>query len=302
MDLRQLSALVAVAERGTFSSAAAALHTVQSNVSAHVGRLERELGVTLFDRSAGRLTEEGEAVVARARHIQAELEALTADVAALRQEVVGNVRLGVISTTARWLVPLLLAAVAERHPKVRVVVVEASTTSLTPQLLASRLDLAVLNLPCPDPDLSVQPLFEEDMHVVAPPGHPLARRRQVRMADLEGVALFLPAPGTALRQELDAAAGRAGITLLPQAELDGVRLTASLVLEGHGAAILPATAIPNWQQGECRRVALKGIPRRQVGLAARRRGLRAPPVRALSEVLRRVIAEQGEDQPGVHVA
>src|SRR5258708_39078279 len=67
MDLRQLAALVAVAETGTFSAAADVLHTVQSNVSTHVARLERELGVTLVDRAAGRLTEEGEAVVARAR-------------------------------------------------------------------------------------------------------------------------------------------------------------------------------------------------------------------------------------------
>src|SRR5438309_2203812 len=92
MDLRQLAALVAVAEHGTFSAAADALHTVQSNVSTHVARLERELGTTLVDRSAGRLTEEGELVVARARRIQAELDALATDVASLRHEVAGTTR------------------------------------------------------------------------------------------------------------------------------------------------------------------------------------------------------------------
>ncbi len=65
MDLRQLNALVAVADNGGFSAAADALHTVQSNVSAHIARLERELGATLIDRSAGRLTQEGETVLAR---------------------------------------------------------------------------------------------------------------------------------------------------------------------------------------------------------------------------------------------
>ena len=63
MDLRQLAALVAVAETGTFSAAADVLHTVQSNVSTHIARLERELGVTLVDRAAGRLTEEGVAAI-----------------------------------------------------------------------------------------------------------------------------------------------------------------------------------------------------------------------------------------------
>src|SRR3954447_7875648 len=134
MDLRQLAALVAVAETGTFSAAADALHTVQSNVSTHVARLERELGATLVDRQAGRRTEEGGLVAAGARRVQAELDALAADVASLRHEVAGATRLGVIGTTARWLVPALLSAMEERHPQVRVTVLEGNTTSLLPQL------------------------------------------------------------------------------------------------------------------------------------------------------------------------
>src|SRR5437879_4877089 len=129
MDLRQLGALVAVAEHGSFSAAARALHTVQSNVSTHVARLERELGATLIDRATGTLTAEGQAVVARARRIQNELDALAADVASLNDEVAGSVRVGVIGTTARWLVPLLMGTMTERHPKVHVVVVDATTTS-----------------------------------------------------------------------------------------------------------------------------------------------------------------------------
>ena len=59
MDIRQLNALVAVVDHGTFSAAANALHTVQSNVSTHILRLERELNVSLIDRTSGTLTEEG---------------------------------------------------------------------------------------------------------------------------------------------------------------------------------------------------------------------------------------------------
>ena len=117
MDLRQLTVLVAVAEAGSFSAAARAMHTVQSNVSTHVARLERELGVALVDRGSGVLTEEGEAVVSRARHIHAELDAIVADVAALRDEVTGTVRLGCIGTSARWLVPLVLEAVDAPAPE-----------------------------------------------------------------------------------------------------------------------------------------------------------------------------------------
>src|SRR5688572_20848259 len=121
MDLRQLGALVAVADHGSFSAAARALHTVQSNVSTHIARLERELGATLVDRSSGSLTPEGDIVASRARRIQAELEALVVDVASLREEVTGTARIGIIGTTARWLVPHLVEAMGERHGKVRVV-------------------------------------------------------------------------------------------------------------------------------------------------------------------------------------
>src|SRR3954447_8856049 len=129
MDLRQLAALVAVADTGTFSAAADALHTVQSNISTHVARLERELGATLVDRAAGRLTEEGELVVARARRIHAELDALAADVTSLRADVAGATRLGMIGTTGRWLVPAVLVAMETRHPKVKVTVLEGNTTN-----------------------------------------------------------------------------------------------------------------------------------------------------------------------------
>src|SRR5579872_4814559 len=105
MDLRQLSALVAIADHGSFSSAAGALGTVQSNVSAHVKKLERELNVELVDRSTGELTEAGILVVARARRARAELDSLMSDVMALHHDVSGTVRLGIIGTTARWLVP-----------------------------------------------------------------------------------------------------------------------------------------------------------------------------------------------------
>ena len=71
MDVRQLSALLAVADHGSFTAAAAALSTVQSNVSAHVARLEKEIGAPLVDRGSGRLTAEGEVVVARGRRIVA---------------------------------------------------------------------------------------------------------------------------------------------------------------------------------------------------------------------------------------
>ena len=168
MELRHLQALVAVAEHGSFSSAADHLGTVQSNISAHVARLERELGTTLVDRSAGRLTADGEVVVARAYRVMGELDALVADVGALREAVAGNVRVGILGTTARWLVPTLLADLAASHPRLHLIVADGTTLGLEPQLAAGRFDMAVLTFPVPGRDLTFEPLFEEDLVLVVP--------------------------------------------------------------------------------------------------------------------------------------
>ncbi len=298
MDLRQLAALTAVADTGTFSAAADVLHTVQSNVSTHIARLERELGAILVDRAAGRLTEEGEVVVARARRIAGELDALVADVASLRSDVIGNVHVGVIGTTGRWLLPPLLVAMGERHPGVRVSVLEGNTNSLLPSLASGRLDLALLNLPVDDPDIEVTPLFEEDFILVAPTGHPLAGREEVSLAELAEHELLLTPAGTSIRIDLDLAAA-AGVTLKAKAELDGVRLIASLTFEGFGAAVLPASAVPSYLAGSWRRVAIRGLNRRQVALARRRRGLLSAPARALSQVVAEVVAAASGAQPGI---
>lgn len=302
MDLRQLNALLAVADHGSFSAAARAMHTVQSNVSTHVGRLEKEVGVTLINRASGSLTDEGEVVAARARRIQAELEAMAGDLASLDDEIAGAVRVGVIGTTARWLVPRLVEAMADRHPKVRVVVVDATTTSLLLQLPTGRLDLAVINLPIDEPDIATERLFDEDRLLVVPKGHTLYDRDRLTLRDLAGEPLLLEPKGTAFRDQLDRQCADAGIELIAQAEVDGMRLLASLAFQGFGAAILPASAAPSWIGGEWKRVPIEGLAGRSVGLATLRRGMLSAPARALRDVLRDVVDAEGSNQPGIHPA
>lgn len=301
MDLRQLAALTAVADHHSFSAAARALHTVQSNVSTHVARLERELGTPLVDRATGQLTDAGELVVERARRVQAELEALTADVAASLGEISGQVRLGVIGTTGRWLIPLLLKELSEAHPRLRLVVVDATTTSLVPQLAQGSLDLAVVNLPAVDPDVDTTVLFEEEHVVLVGGEHDLADRTSMELAELEGLPLLLEPPGTGFRDDLDADAARVGVTLTPQAEVDGMRLLASLAYQGFGAAILPASAIVEWTDGTWSSVPLHGTTPRAVGLATPRRGRLSAPTRTTIEVLQRVVHEAVPKRAGLHL-
>lgn len=301
MDLRQLAALTAVADHRSFSAAARALHTVQSNVSTHVARLERELGTPLVDRKEGTLTPSGAAVVARARLIQAELEALIADVASVAGAVSGTVRLGVIGTTGRWLAPPLLRSVALTHPRIHLVLVDATTTSLAPQLAVGHLDLAVVNLPLDDPDVEAVVLFEEDLVVVAPSDHPLAATDRVELSTLARHPLLLEPTGTAFRDDLDREAGRAGVILTPQAEVDGMRLLATLAFEGHGAAVLPASAVPPSYEGAWHRIAITDVAPRSVGLAGRRRARLSAPGREVRDSLRAVVAEEVPHQPGLRL-
>ena len=118
MDLRQLEALIAIDEHGSFSRAADALGTVQSNISSRIARLEGELGTELVSRSSGVLSESGSVVVHRARRVLGEMSAIVADVAELTADVRGPVSLGVIGTAGRWIVPLLLEAQRVAYPHI----------------------------------------------------------------------------------------------------------------------------------------------------------------------------------------
>lgn len=300
MELRQLKALLGVADHGSFSAAADALATVQSNISAHVARLERELGTSLVDRAAGCLTEEGEAVVARARRIGEELDALVADVAGLTHEVVGTVRVGMIGTTARWLVPQLLARAAASHPRLRLLVTDGNTTWLEPLLKSGRLDLALVHLPMAGDDLEAEPLFEEDLVLVAHRDERLARRHELQLSELASLPLLLPLPGTAFRDDLDAAIRPSGLVLSPRAEIDGVRLIASLTFDGHGPAVLPATAVPEHMRDDWCLIPVRGLPRRVVGVARRRRSLIPSPARALLSLLHELVASEETMPEGLH--
>jgi len=300
MDVRQLAAIVAIADHGTFSAAARALYTVQSNISGHVSRLEKELGVTLVDRSQGGLTEDGARVVERARRVLNEIEDITSDATSRHDKVSGNTRIGIIGTTARWLTPALLASLAHAHPNVRAVVSEGASSSLVPNVMTGELNAAVIHLPVDETDLVVEPLFAEDLVLIVHDGHRLADAGTIHISDLDDEPLLLPPTGSALRKVLDRAATANDVTLRSRAEIDGASLLASLAFDGFGATIVPATAVPTWLTGPFRRVIVPELPRRVVASIRRRRPSPSAPTHVALDLLRDVVGRQGDEQPGVH--
>ena len=301
MDLRQLNHLIAVAEHQSFSAAARALHTVQSNVSTHVAKLEKELGAALIDRHTMEPTAEGRAVLERARRIRTELQAINDDIVSMRHEVAGEVRIGCIGTTGRWMASPLLGRLAERHPSLLPVLVEATTTSLTPRVLDGDLDMAIVNTPVVEAGLESEPLFDEERIIVAPTDHPLADRGTINVADLAEHPVMLTPRGTTFRDAIDQELAAVGIRLTAAAEVDGLRLLASLAYQGYAPALLPASAVSGYPDGDWSLVHVEGLARRSVGLVRNRRTTPSMPIRAAREVILDVIREIAPHQPGIHV-
>jgi DNA-binding transcriptional LysR family regulator len=266
MELRHLDVLLAVADTGSFTSAADELHTVQSNVSEQVRQLERELGVRLLvrGRRGAAPTEFGRVVLERARRIRSELDAMRADLSMLLGLESGSARIGIVGTASRWLVPALVADLRSRAPGVALHVTEGASERLIAEVLDHHLSLAVVTEPEPDRRLLVEPLIEEAMVGLVPLGIELPPG-PVRIVDLVPLGMILPPAGNPLRAEIEAAAAEQGIDLRVVVEVEGIRLIADMVAAGLGASIVPDTAAPRGS-GEVQVVPLVGIRPRRLAL------------------------------------
>src|SRR5215210_18463 len=192
LDVRRMRVLREVALRGSIAAAAEALSFTPSAVSQQVAKLEREAGVALVERGprSVRLTDAGRALVAHAEVILERLAEAEQELRALGGEE-PVLRVGSITTAAVRLLPAALAVFARERPDTQVTVVEADPLVSLARLRARELDVAVVfeydHVPLPvDGRLELEPLVEEELRAVVPAGHPAARQRAVRLADLAG--------------------------------------------------------------------------------------------------------------------
>ena len=299
MEIKQLQSLVAISEHGSFSAAAKALDTVQSNISAHIARLEKELGTSLVDRSSSTLTDEGEMVLARARRILHEMEDIDADIHSLGETATGDCRIGTLGTTARWLMPPLLNSLVRHHPGVRPAIIEGATSALLLRLTSGEIDAAIVHFPIAEAGIDTKELFAEELLLLAPTKHVLASRSSIGLEELSEHPLLLAPRGTAQRRIIDRAAAARGVALRSQAEIDGVRLMASLVFEGFGPAIVPASAAPGWLKGDFVRINVPDLPRRVVGWAQRERPRPNRATLAVRDRVVEVVKRHAPRQPGI---
>ena len=161
--------------------------------------------------------------------------------------------------------------------------------------------MAVVNTPVVEAGLETEPLFDEERIVVAPGDHPLAGAGTIDVATLAEHRVMLTPQGTTFRDALDQELEALGLRLQAAAEVDGLRLLASLAYQGYAPALLPASAVSGYPEGDWSLVHVKGLARRSVGLVRNRRTTPSMPVLATRDVLRDVIREIAPRQPGIHV-
>ena len=242
MELRQLRYCVAVADRLHFTRAAEDLHVAQPALSQQIRKLEAGLGLELFARTsrAVALTQAGEAVVARARRILAEADAIEQDVEAIRGVLRGRVVIGAMQSLGPFDLPGLLADFHAQHPGVDVVLREDTTQRMLAMITADALDLAVATIDAPPPDgLERRRLYTEELVLAVAPDHPLAGRRRIHPAALPPGPFIFFREGSGLRSATQRVLDAAGIEPQVRFETNELTRVRALAARGLGVAIMP---------------------------------------------------------------
>jgi len=289
VDFRHLEALLAVAEEGSFTLAADRLHTVQSNVSEHVRQLETELGVQLLVRGRGGTvpTEFGDRVLARARAVRSELEALHKDVTMLRGLETGHATLGVVGTVSRSLVPVVVAEMRRVAPGLSLRLTEGASERLVAEVASRQLASAVVTEPVSDPHLVVEHLRDEELVALVPDSYEHAHSDPIALRTIAREALILPPEGNPLRDEIATAARAEHVELRVPIEVEGVRLIADLVSAGAGVSILPETAVPAKERG-LRSLRIARMPQRRLAIITARGVQLSLADQAVHDAVRRI--------------
>lgn len=245
MDLKQLRTFRAVAELGSLSKAADRLRSAQPALSRHIKLLEHELRVELFVRN-GRgmlLTSAGRMLLDRTTGLVRQIEQVRDDLQSASGKPSGRVILGLVPTVSAVFSGRFARRVVTDFPDVSLRIVESYGGHLVEWLHRGEMDLAITYGPAVDLHLTVQSIGREDIAVVGPPGSGLSRKKHVDLKWLVKQNLIVPSISHGLRALLEKAVARERLTLNPLIEADSYRAQISLMEEGLGYTLLPASAI-----------------------------------------------------------
>ncbi|WP_334194700.1 LysR substrate-binding domain-containing protein [Pararhodobacter sp.] len=260
-SLRQLQIFRAVAESLSYTRAAEALHLTQPAVFAQVRELQEQLGQPLIERLGKRLylTEAGQEVMASARAILAEAEAMEMRLAELGGLARGRLRLAVVST-AKYDLPAVIGAFSAAHPGIEVALTVGNRQELLARFAQNADDLYILGQPPEGIDAGAEVYAENPLVVIAPPGHPLAGR-QARLADLAAYPFLMREEGSGTRRAVEAAFAAAGVAPKGRMELGANEAVKQGVIAGLGLSVLSrGTVALELRHGYLVELAVEGFP------------------------------------------
>ena len=247
MEMHQLRYVVAVARAGNFSRAAEQCHVAQPSLSQQIQKLEEELGERLFDRMKRevKLTPPGEVFLRRAVRILEEVDAAKREAKDSTDLLRGTITIGVLPTIAPYVLPGAITTFADQYPGVEIVAQEDTTAGLMKLALAYEIDFALASQPIKDERMEVRDLFAEELLLALPPEHPLARRRTIKVSDLDGERLVVLKEGHCLGDQVLGFCERRDLhpkISFRSAQLETIQ---SLVHSGLGISLIPAMAAQN---------------------------------------------------------
>lgn len=297
MSIRQLRTLVAIADAGTFSAAAEAVHVTHAAVSQQMRALEADLGVALFDRSARspQLTPLARQIIVKARDLIAAYDNLLPSV--LQDDgLAGSLRLGALGTTLTGLTPRAVAVLKGRFPALGLHIRPGLTGPLLAEVERGSLDAALVTKPHLLPSgLVFRPVAKERMELVA----------ALEEAESDPITLLARRPyirfnrNAVLGTLIDNWIVSSGITVRESMELDSAEAILSMVNAGLGVSILPNPAVPPRDGGGVRRIPLgRDAPVRVLGLAHRKDQVKLPAIDALEQALAEVVLDSRDGADG----
>ncbi len=240
MTLRQLRTFKAVADLSSFSLAAQQLRLSQPSVSYQVKELEEALGLPLLDRLGKRvqLTEAGKILYGYARRTMDVLDEAAVALEEIRGIKRGNLRVGASTTVGIYILPAALGAFKKLHPGVVISLEIGTRARVQEQVLRNELDLAVVGPALKDSDLAILPFLTDELVVVAPAGHRLARNGGISLKDLTDQPFVMREAASGSRWSLEKAARKAGAKLQIAMELGSNGAIKHAVESGLGLAVL----------------------------------------------------------------
>ena len=245
MDLRQLEIVRRVAETGSFTAAARALNVSQSAVSRQVLQLEEELGEPAFLRLGRkvRLTTAGQSLLDLSRRVLADINDTTRGIRDEQQSPSGTLHLAGGMTVCLHVFPAVLKEFRRRQPRIDVKLTTGSTSQLIERLRTGALDVGLLTLPVEGSDLVQVPAIREELLLVLPPSHRLAKKRWIAPADLHKQRSVLFERGSSTRRVIDEMFRAYDILPRIVMETENVEILKALTMIGMGLTIVPYQAL-----------------------------------------------------------